>query len=139
MAFNFATNSCTSFQETDSTGQSGPQFENSDGFSPITACHCPCVTSYFPIQNDDWRRTRVRICSSAYARSLSDPIKNCPAGILTNVIPMLLVHSSKLSAAPEPATVPSGASGAQASQAPPAIANAAANAKDAATPGIPPP
>ena len=45
--FSRVMNNCTSSRDTCSTGHVGPQLVNPLGFVPITACHCPCVTSVF--------------------------------------------------------------------------------------------
>ena len=87
-------NSCASSHETRSTGQSNPHASKNDGLLPITASHCPCVTSYLPISKDRLIRTRVNGPSRSNASELVDPIRNSPSGILTNSIPTLLRTSA---------------------------------------------
>ena len=79
-------NSCTSSQETWSTGQRA-QSGKRDGFDPITAAHSACVTSYFPSQNPRLIRTWVTGCSPCRVSSLVEPMRNSPGGIHTNSIP----------------------------------------------------
>ena len=59
---------------------------NSDGLLPITASHCPCVTSYLPKKNPRLILTRVNNRSSAIDLALVALIRNSPAGTHMNSI-----------------------------------------------------
>ena len=80
---NFTQNASASSRLTQYTGKSSPTprlpLPKAAGMSPITSCHCACVTSYWPIQKGCVSVTSCCVSSSCRPNSLTGlPIVNVP-------------------------------------------------------------